>query len=57
MIIYKAQKCKFFPDEQKDYAYLPSNIKGRVLYPEKGTYNIEDWFHPITILKNEILQE
>lgn len=57
MIIYKAQKCMFYPDEQKDYSYLPNNIKGHVLYPEEGTYNIEGWFHPITILKNEILQK
>lgn len=56
-ISYKMQECIFIPAEQKIYSELPNNIKGHVLYPDEGTYNIEGWFHPITILKNEILQK
>ena len=36
---------------------LPDIIKGHVLYPEQGSYNIESWFHPISIYKKEILHQ
>ena len=56
-ISYKTQECVFIPTEQKIYSELPNIIKGHVVYPEEGTYNIEGWFHPISIYKKEILHQ
>jgi hypothetical protein len=51
------QECMFIPAEQKIYSELPNIIKGHVVYPQEGTYNIEGWFHPISIYKKEILHQ
>ena len=56
-IYYKMQECIFIPAEQKSYSELPDIIKGHVLYAEHGSYNIEGWFHPISIYKKEILHQ
>jgi hypothetical protein len=56
-ISYKMQECVFIPTEQKIYSELPNIIKGHVVYPEEGTYNIEGWFHPVCIYKKEILHQ
>ena len=51
-IMYRGQRCPFMPNEDnKD----PNNIKGLVIFIEKGSYNPNSWYTNITVSKNDIL--
>lgn len=53
--IYKSSNCTFVPNIQKPLKDLPDLIDGKVLYVNKGEYNIQSWFKPLTINKKDIL--
>ena len=53
--IYKSTKCTFVPCIQKPLAELPDVIKGKVLFINKGEYNVQGWLKPLTINKRDIV--
>lgn len=56
-IIFKDEKCKFFPNEDVSFEKQPDRISGKVLYVEQGEYNPISWYKPIVVKKSDLLQE
>ena len=52
-IMYRGQKCPFIPNKDNVDSH---NIKGKVVFIEKGSYNPNGWYINIVISKNEILE-
>ena len=54
-IIFKHEKCNFFPNEDVSFEKQPDRISGKVLYVEQGEYNPISWYKPIVVKKSELL--
>ena len=54
-IIFKHEKCNFFPHEDVSFEKQPDSISGKVLYVEQGEYNPISWYKPIVVKKSDLL--
>ena len=50
-VMYNNQKCLFIPNN--DYSSF-NEIKGKVVYIERGAYNPSGWYRDIVVSKKDI---
>ena len=51
-IMYNDIKCKFIPDNNNNNI---SEVKGKVLYIDKGSYNPNYWYKDVIVNVNKII--